>query len=190
MIEARYPIALLTAVFANLALGSLAHAGNEAGPYAGRTLLSGQPAFDLPADQVGTTLLTEQGARIAGDRVYLGYRFNQAFAIEGADLRMPAHQLDDTNDSIAVAGSVRAPFGDRVTGTAKAGLLVSPEAPGSSLLRLGFLAPQPLYGLGFEYRATKNVELLANTERLQGHPTEATSALPGHTLLIGARVKF
>ena len=38
--------------------------------------------------------------------------------------------------------------------------------------------------------ATKNVEILANTERLEGHPTEATSALPGHTLLIGARIKF
>jgi len=36
----------------------------------------------------------------------------------------------------------------------------------------------------------KNIELLANTERLEGYPTEATSALPGHTLLIGTRIKF
>jgi len=122
--------------------------------------------------------------------VYLGYRFNSAFAIEGADLRTPAHQLEGTNDSIAVAGSVSAPLSDRVMATAKAGFHVSPEAPGSSLVRPGFLAPQPLYGLSFAYLATKNVELLANTERLEGHPTEATSALPGHTLLIGARIKF
>ena len=38
--------------------------------------------------------------------------------------------------------------------------------------------------------ATKNIELLANTERLEGYLTEATSALPGHTLLIGTRIKF
>ena len=169
---------------------SLAHDGNDGGPYAGRTLLSGQPAFDLPVDQAGTTLLTQQGARIAGDRVYLGYRFNSAFAIEGADLRTPAHQLEGTNDSIAVTGSVSAPLSDRVMATAKAGLHVSPEAPASSLVRPGFFASQPLYGLSFSYLATNNVELLANTERLQGHPTEATSALPGHTVLIGARIKF
>jgi len=168
----------------------LASDGNDGGPYAGRTLLSGQPAFDLPVDQAGTTLLTQQGARIAGDRVYLGYRFNSAFAIEGADLRTPAHQLEGTNDSIAVTGSVSAPLSDRVMATAKAGLHVSPEAPASSLVRPGFFASQPLYGLSFSYLATNNVELLANTERLQGHPTEATSALPGHTVLIGARIKF
>ena len=110
MIEARYPIALLTAVFTNLALGSLAHAGNDAGPYAGQTLLSEQRSVEPPVDQAGARPLAEHGASILGDRVYLGFRFDSALAVEGADLRKSVHQLAGTNDSIAAANSLSAPL--------------------------------------------------------------------------------
>src|SRR5690349_18491153 len=118
MIEARYPIALLTAVLANLALGWLAHAGNDAGSYAGGTLLSEQRSVEPLLDQAGAGPLAEHGAPILGDRVYLGFRFNSALAIEGADLRKPVHQPPGTKDSIAAANSISAPFSDRVMVTA------------------------------------------------------------------------
>src|SRR4051794_26714053 len=163
MVKAQYSIPLFGVLLLSASMGSPACFAENRGLYAGRALLSGQAAVQFGDAEAGTEPLAERGARIAGDRLFVGYRFGSGLAVEGTDLRMPAHQMEGTTDSIGIAGAVSLPINDKFVATAKAGFHLGPEQAVNSVGKPA--TSERLYGASVAYRATRNLELVAKTER-------------------------
>jgi hypothetical protein len=77
-----------------------------------------------------------------------------------------------------------------LTATAKAGVHVSESSLALAMSRATPIAPQKLLGLGVTYRARQNLDLVAESQRLEGRTAQSISALPAQTFSIGARVQF
>lgn len=174
-----------------LAMLAGAFAGQaHAGAYAGHTALTGQQTIDWNDDSAGTVPLARQGERLLGDRTYAGFRFGSGLGVEGMQYQTPARDLNTTTDTVGLAGTLSLPLADRLTATAKAGVHVSESSLALAMSRATPIAPQKLLGLGVTYRARQNLDLVAESQRLEGRTAQSISALPAQTFSIGARVQF
>jgi len=181
------PLLLLSSLFI-VAWAPYAHSG-VAGAYAGRSPLIGQQDIRWD-DRSGTVPLAEQGTRLAGERLYAGYRFRSGLGIEGMQVQSAAHDLSSTIDTVAVAGTLSVALADKVVATAKAGLHVAESSLGAAAARPGQLAPEKLFGLGVAYRASPRVEFTAESQRFDTRTVQALGPIPAQTYLIGAHLHF
>ena len=161
----------------------------DSGLYAGRTLLSGQPAIAASDEEAGTQPLGERGARHAGDRRYLGYLFHSGLTLEASELRRPAERLDSTSTAIGVMAGITLGVADNVSAAAKAGLHLPSEEVVRAFGNPAFTTPEKLYEVRMAYRAGGSVELSAKVQRLEGYPRSAR-ATPSEAVLLGAEVRF
>lgn len=183
-----------------LAHPAVSHA-DDAGPYAGRTLLTGAPA-SAPKDQAQlalepgsaalTAALAADGTRLEGERMFGGYRFGPGFALEGAQTHTAPSGLGAGNQAISVAGVSSVPLSDSVTLVGKLGLnySTSPFAGGGASIS-DLASGGRLYGLGLSAQLRDNVELRVQSEhlgRIPGAPQGATAA--SDSVLLGANVRF
>jgi len=188
MLRTHLLFGLLTASLLGAALASVACAA-DSGLYAGRTLLSGQPAIAALDEEAGAQPLEERGARLAGDRRYLGYLFHSGLTLEASELRRPTEQLDSTSNAIGVMAGITLGVADSLSAAAKAGLHLPSEDVVKAFANPAFTTPEKLYELRMAYRAVGNVELWAKVQRLAGYPGPSR-ALPSEAVLLGAEVRF
>jgi hypothetical protein len=168
-----------------------AEAHADSAGYSGRESPVGVPSTDPHDGSWGVVpFLAQQGARLAGERVFAGYRFASGVGIEGAQYQTAARDIASTNDALSVAGTVAVPLADKVTATAKAGLHVDQSQVAAVASRPSSILPDKLLGVGVSFRMRENVELALETQHFTGRPTSALGAIPSRTLLLGARVEF
>lgn len=180
---------LLAGLLTITALAPYAQAEERA--YAGRESPVGVPATDPQAYSSGAVpFVTEQGTRLAGERVYAGYRFACGLGIEGAQYQTAARDLASTTDTLSVAGTVSLPLADKIVATAKAGWHVAESNVAVLVNNPGAIAPDRLVGIGVAYQTRENVALTLESQHFGGQPTAALGAIPSKTYLIGARVQF
>jgi len=188
MLRTHLMFGVLTASLLGAALASVACAA-DSGLYAGRTLLSGQPAIAASDEEAGAQPLGERGARLAGDRRYLGYLFHSGLTVEASELRLPGQQLDSATDAIGLMAGITLDVADKVSAAAKAGLHLPSEDVVRAFANPAFTTPEKLYEVRMAYRAVGNVELSAKFQRLDGYPGPSW-ALPSEAVLLGAEVRF
>jgi hypothetical protein len=177
---------LLSATFV-LACATHGHAAT--GAYAGRASLNGGQPLDWDPDKPGSVPLAEQGGRLAGDRVYAGYRFRSGLGVEGMQLQSAARDVAGSVDTFGVAGTVCVPLADKLTATARAGLHVAESSLGYAAARPAQLTAEKLFGIGVSYRVNQRVELTAESQRFDGRSLQSAT-IPAQTYTIGARLHF
>jgi hypothetical protein len=184
----RYSLVLLLSSLLVVAWAPCAQSG-VAGAYAGRSPLIGQQDIRWE-DRSGTVPLAERGTRLAGERLYAGYRFRSGLGVEGMQVQSAARDLSSTIDTVALAGTLSIALADKVVATAKAGLHVAESSLGAAAARPGQLAPEKLFGIGIAYRASPRVELTADSQRFDSRSAQALGPIPAQTYLIGAHLHF
>jgi hypothetical protein len=183
------PVHLLVSMLTIATLAPYAYA--EPPAYAGRESPVGVPVTEPLAYSSGVVpFVAEQGTRLAGERVYAGYRFGCGLGIEGAQYQTAARDLASTTDTLSVAGTVSLPLADKVVATAKAGWHVAESNVAVLVKDPGAVAPDRLVGLGVAYQTRENVALTVESQRFGGRPTTSLGAIPSQTYLVGARVQF
>jgi len=159
--------------------------------YAGRESPVGVPVAESLAYSSGVApFVAEQGTRLAGERVYAGYRFACGLGIEGAQYQTAARDLASTTDTLSVAGTVSLPLADKVVATAKAGWHVAESNIAVLVNNPGAVGPDRVVGIGVAYQTRENVALTLESQHFGGQPTAVLGAIPSKTYLIGARVQF
>ncbi|HTS51749.1 MAG TPA: hypothetical protein VMH26_00600 [Burkholderiales bacterium] len=169
---------------------------DDAGPYAGRALLSGAPA-SAPKDQAqladepGSAALTADGMRLEGERIFGGYRFGPGFALEGAQTRTAPAGPAAGNQAISVAGVSSVPLSDTVKLVGKLGFQYPTSPVGSGGVSISDLpSGGKLYGVGVSAQVRDNVELRVQSEHF-GRPAGASQGTAGSdSVLFGANVRF
>jgi len=183
-------ISLLLALLCATGVWS-ASAHAESAGYSGRESPVGVPSADPQGSSSGVVpFLAQQGARLAGERVYAGYRFSSGLGIEGAQYQSASRDIASTNDAFSVAGTVAVPLADKVSATAKAGVHVDQSQVATMASRPASVLPDKLLGVGVSYRMRENIELAIESQHFTGRPAPTLGAIPSRALLLGARVEF
>jgi hypothetical protein len=185
----------VTAIMVLAMMGMSRSHAEENGFFGGRSLIGGAPVVLLDnkaqlAEEPGSVALGGDTARLDGGRIFGGYRFGSAFALEGAQTRFGTPATGIPNETLSVAGVSSLPLSDSVTLNAKLGLH-RPDA--GTPTTGGSLSDPPgtgvLYGLGLSMQLAQNVELRAQSERF-ARPSGSSPGTSADTFLFGANVRF
>jgi hypothetical protein len=189
---------LRTLVGALALIGAIAstHA-DESGFSGGHSLAAGTPALIVEngaerALEPGSVALSEEGARLNGDRTFAGYRFGPAFALEGAQTRFGTAP-GSSGETLSVAGLSSVNLSDSITLSAKLGVHYPHSAltGGEGSLSLSNLTTAGrLYGLGLSYQVAENVELRAQSDRYLPSSGSEPGVPTVNTVLVGANLRF
>jgi hypothetical protein len=173
----------------------LAGGADDAGFYSGRILTSGAPGT-APKDQAqlalepGSAALTSDGSRLQSERIFGGYRFGPAFALEAAQNRAGASALAAGTETISVAGVSSLPLTDSVNLLGKVGVNYAPSSFTAGGLALSDVTNGgKVYGVGLSAQVRSNVELRVQSEHL-GRPSAPQGPPASDSVLFGANVHF
>jgi len=165
-------------------------AANSESGYAGSILLGRPVTLEWAEYAIGAQALAEQGARIAGQQRYAGYRFRSGFAIEASQYRAGPIAIGSAAEAVGVAGLVSLPLTARIVATGKAGIYVAENGLWDSFGYGNRLNRGTVLGAGVRISAKRNLTFSLESQQLQGGGSSSLSALSRHTVFLGAQLRF